>query len=303
MLSELKHTLDNKINSLTRYVYDTTDNSTVTCRSCSVNLQFCGVLVWLSRDPIGVRGGINAYGFVGNDGVNHWDKLGLMMIAPVNDSPRVKGTIDEIYAGAYVIFDDEDAKTMSHSGGGILVHGKRVTVNLRHCTNPELNIKKSQTLQKRLVVSASFKTGYRTTQPATDDNAYNYFNLLTFNGPGNCYKGTIEVMSKWVLFPNGSDLPGLGPPGTDDLSGSLDGLGTHGSIAAFNGWPDSGITGPSATGWFNFTIRIKCGGDYDITAIAAPLYPKPLGRKVPPNPPDGYKRTEGYGWDEWPWYE
>jgi len=32
---------------------------------------------WLSRDPIAERGGVNLYGFVGNDGVNRWDKLGL----------------------------------------------------------------------------------------------------------------------------------------------------------------------------------------------------------------------------------
>ena len=30
---------------------------------------------WPSRDPIGERGGINLYGFVGNDGVNLWDYL------------------------------------------------------------------------------------------------------------------------------------------------------------------------------------------------------------------------------------
>jgi hypothetical protein len=33
--------------------------------------------LWLSRDPIGERGGVNLYGFVGNDGVNHEDLLGL----------------------------------------------------------------------------------------------------------------------------------------------------------------------------------------------------------------------------------
>ena len=32
---------------------------------------------WLNRDPIGERGGLNLYGFVGNDGVNRWDLLGL----------------------------------------------------------------------------------------------------------------------------------------------------------------------------------------------------------------------------------
>jgi RHS repeat-associated protein len=33
---------------------------------------------WPSRDPIGERGGVNLYGFVGNDGVNWWDYLGFL---------------------------------------------------------------------------------------------------------------------------------------------------------------------------------------------------------------------------------
>jgi uncharacterized protein RhaS with RHS repeats len=32
---------------------------------------------WPSRDPIGERGGVNLYGFVGNDPVRRWDYLGL----------------------------------------------------------------------------------------------------------------------------------------------------------------------------------------------------------------------------------
>jgi len=32
---------------------------------------------WPSRDPIGEQGGVNLYGFVGNDGVNRWDFLGF----------------------------------------------------------------------------------------------------------------------------------------------------------------------------------------------------------------------------------
>ena len=35
-----------------------------------------GIPYWLSRDPIGERGGLNLYGFAGNDGVNRWDYLG-----------------------------------------------------------------------------------------------------------------------------------------------------------------------------------------------------------------------------------
>ena len=32
---------------------------------------------WLSRDPIEEQGGLNLYGFVNNDPVNKWDRLGL----------------------------------------------------------------------------------------------------------------------------------------------------------------------------------------------------------------------------------
>ena len=32
---------------------------------------------WPSRDPIQERGGVNLYGFVGNDGVNYIDYLGM----------------------------------------------------------------------------------------------------------------------------------------------------------------------------------------------------------------------------------
>ena len=32
---------------------------------------------WASRDPIAEQGGLNLYAFVGNDGVNRWDLLGL----------------------------------------------------------------------------------------------------------------------------------------------------------------------------------------------------------------------------------
>jgi RHS repeat-associated protein len=54
-----------------------------------VDLSVCGVHYygyryydpetgrWPSRDPIEEEGGINLYGFVGNNGVNWWDRLGM----------------------------------------------------------------------------------------------------------------------------------------------------------------------------------------------------------------------------------
>ena len=35
---------------------------------------------WPSRDPIGEEGGVNLYGFVGNDGINLADVLGLQVV-------------------------------------------------------------------------------------------------------------------------------------------------------------------------------------------------------------------------------
>jgi len=48
-----------------------------------------GIPYWPSRDPIGERGGKNLYAFVGNDGANRVDELGLLKarshINPTND--------------------------------------------------------------------------------------------------------------------------------------------------------------------------------------------------------------------------
>ena len=42
---------------------------------------------WISRDPIEEEGGINLYGFVGNDGVNRVDLLGLSLIPVLDGGP------------------------------------------------------------------------------------------------------------------------------------------------------------------------------------------------------------------------
>jgi len=48
-------------------------------RPCSYKTA-SGRPYWPSRDPIEERGGVNLYGFVGNNGVNKWDRLGLMEV-------------------------------------------------------------------------------------------------------------------------------------------------------------------------------------------------------------------------------
>jgi len=59
---------------------------------------------WISRDPIQEEGGYNLYGFVGNDGVNAWDYLGMEWSDPDRNRDRnravvvgeVGDTIDEL---------------------------------------------------------------------------------------------------------------------------------------------------------------------------------------------------------------
>jgi RHS repeat-associated protein len=63
--------LDNEIASAPLYYYGYRYYDPVTGR-------------WPSRDPIGEEGGINLYGFVGNNGVNRWDRLGLQADLPEN---------------------------------------------------------------------------------------------------------------------------------------------------------------------------------------------------------------------------
>jgi len=66
-----------------------------------------GIPLWPSRDPIEERGGINLYGFVGNDGVNWTDLLGL-------DGDWKKLSIDK----------DSWKKVMSDTGGEV-EHGPK----------------------------------------------------------------------------------------------------------------------------------------------------------------------------------
>ncbi|MBK1882238.1 RHS repeat-associated core domain-containing protein [Luteolibacter pohnpeiensis] len=68
---------------------------------------------WPSRDPIEEDGGINLYGFVGNDGMNRWDLLGLKIEAPEqakellnkakNLDPGLKKMIEDLENSPHVI--------------------------------------------------------------------------------------------------------------------------------------------------------------------------------------------------------
>ena len=60
---------------------------------------------WPSRDPVGEKGGMNVYGFVGNDGISDFDCLGLIGIVGhlsadyvvIGQKPRIDRDIAQIY--------------------------------------------------------------------------------------------------------------------------------------------------------------------------------------------------------------
>jgi RHS repeat-associated protein len=54
---------------------------------------------WPSRDPIEEQGGINLYGFVGNDGVNKWDLLGHVSGTPCVGVGSVISSVDTAACG------------------------------------------------------------------------------------------------------------------------------------------------------------------------------------------------------------
>lgn len=56
-----------------------------------------GIPLWPSRDPIEEQGGLNLYGFVGNDGVNRYDLLGMMirLHSCAADTPPIPTFVDE----------------------------------------------------------------------------------------------------------------------------------------------------------------------------------------------------------------
>lgn len=84
---------------------------------------------WPSRDPIEEEGGINLYGFVGNDGTNGIDFLGLVGsgVVPMNDGRWINGWTGEI-----------SGKKTSKPGSGI-VHDGSVESFIEHSLNSDNN--------------------------------------------------------------------------------------------------------------------------------------------------------------------
>jgi RHS repeat-associated protein len=83
---------------------------------------------WLSRDPIGERGGLNVYDFVGNSTLNCIDRLGLDN--PVSGMGRTWPSDPYAPGGAYYIpspYDESSAMWLSFVDNATAPFGGRVT--------------------------------------------------------------------------------------------------------------------------------------------------------------------------------
>ena len=84
---------------------------------------------WPSRDPIGERGGVNLYGFVGNDGVDWWDYLGGSYVRKQTPNLTVHAVAHEAGKAA-LIKAESDLLTNRAAGKGVpsipLEYGGRI---------------------------------------------------------------------------------------------------------------------------------------------------------------------------------
>ena len=97
-----------------------------------------GRSIWPSRDPIEERGGINLYGFVGNDPVGKWDRLGLFAgIGPGVKCKDVKQLLLDAQLAAASYHDDADL--VPRDSPGALPDGWE---QVAHLDNPsDLNLR------------------------------------------------------------------------------------------------------------------------------------------------------------------
>ena len=70
---------------------------------------------WLSRDPIGERGGVNPYAFVGNRPASRWDRLGLLSLTYANGGFQYSASSDYFYLALGMRFSADDASLLGEA--------------------------------------------------------------------------------------------------------------------------------------------------------------------------------------------
>jgi uncharacterized protein RhaS with RHS repeats len=136
-------------------------------RKCPESPGFAAVLIyygyryydpatgrWPSRDPIAERGGINLYGFVGNDGIGRIDVLGLERAkltveqganVTKNSSSKGQGHVDVEFTIEYQTYKKDYVK--GESGGKCCYAPVKITWQIVKHVNPYNNKTKEEFLK------------------------------------------------------------------------------------------------------------------------------------------------------------
>ena len=87
---------------------------------------------WLSRDPIGERGGLNLYGFVKNNPLAKVDFLGRVGLESMG-TPATTPDGTYGFAGLWFNFDPSDYNTLGGNGSGTLIYKHHISWHISVC--------------------------------------------------------------------------------------------------------------------------------------------------------------------------
>ena len=132
---------------------------------------------WLNRDPLGEKGGLNLYAFVGNNGVNWWDYLGREPV-PIPTAPNLRPvpTPQPVAPGKIIPFPKRP--TPIRPGLGIILQELRVIIwqleefhrlleeTHRDLDHAEESLKKASELRRPLY---ELQKEYQNSQSSTND--------------------------------------------------------------------------------------------------------------------------------------
>ncbi|MBP5321036.1 MAG: hypothetical protein J6334_08610, partial [Kiritimatiellae bacterium] len=216
---------------------------------------------WAIRDPIGEEGGLNLYGFCGNDGVNGNDPIGEFIVRPVANSPRetvdADGWLNALWISVF-IFPDEG----KNSVGGNIFHVKRMTIDLTDCLTGEQYQPQTENVQKRFPAYKKTWTAHIKESPQYEPKPILttpfYINIAHMTDIKKCVKGSITINSYFKKYTKITEIPPMGEPTRDLLSGSLDHHPKHGSI------PATKFLGDSYDGdaFFSVVMTFQCERPY-----------------------------------------
>jgi RHS repeat-associated protein len=212
---------------------------------------------WLSRDPIGITGGLNLYGMVGNDPVNHTDKLGLLRIA----SREFPGECGE-YAVTFLFQLSQPA-----ASAGYLVQEINKTVEVTDCATGKTTKETSHFWESWQVQRGS----------QVPDGRGNHGNDTSGRGNQGCTKGRVVSHGTLKFVPysttgllgggyptpyrqDGSWGPGNGStiPGTDVINPSRPGHPDSGVLPSTRDEPPWWDQPSNENGWRKVEAEWDC---------------------------------------------